>query len=107
MSEQRKLQRIKAGYLPGLNDEEVQWQTLDFGSRDGQLLEVSVPVLTAPQMQALACRVRKAAAAHLRPLPVVEGGRLLGLLTIGDLVKETLAEQDGLIQHLEQYIRGV
>ncbi|MDH1334635.1 acyl-CoA reductase [Comamonas thiooxydans] len=72
MSEQRKLQRIKAGYLPGLGDDEVQWQTLDFGSRDGQRLEVSVPVLTAPQMQALACRVRKAAAAHLRPMPVAE-----------------------------------
>ena len=72
MSEQRKLQRIKAGYLPGLGDDEVQWQTLDFESRDGQRLEVSVPVLTAPQMQALACRVRKAAAIHLRPMPVAE-----------------------------------
>jgi hypothetical protein len=72
MSEQRKLQRIRAGYLPGLGDDEVQWQTLDFKSRDGQVLEVSVPVLTAPQMQALACRVRKAAAIHLRPMPVAE-----------------------------------
>lgn len=72
MSKQRKVQRIKAGYLPGLGDEEVQWQTLDFESRDGQRLEVSVPVLTAPQMQALACRVRKAAAIHLRPMPVAE-----------------------------------
>ncbi|WP_043004254.1 acyl-CoA reductase [Comamonas testosteroni] len=72
MSEQRKLQRIKAGYLPGLGDEEVQWQTLDFESRDGQVLEVSVPVLTAPQMQALACRVRKAATIHLRSMPVAE-----------------------------------
>ncbi|WP_407716018.1 acyl-CoA reductase [Comamonas testosteroni] len=72
MSEQRKLQRIKAGYLPGLGDEEVQWQTLDFESRDGQRLEVSVPVLTAPQMQALACRVRNGAAIHLRPMPVAE-----------------------------------
>ena len=72
MSKQRKVQRIKAGYLPGLGDDEVQWQTLDFESRDGQRLEVSVPVLTAPQMQALACRVRKAAAAHLRPMPVAE-----------------------------------
>jgi len=72
MSEQRKLQRIKAGYLPGLGDDEVQWQTLDFASRDGQVLEVSVPVLTAPQMQSLACRVRKAAAIHLRPMPVAE-----------------------------------
>ncbi len=72
MSKQRKVQRIKAGYLPGLGDDEVQWQTLDFESRDGQRLEVSVPVLTAPQMQALACRVRKAAAAHLRPMPVAD-----------------------------------
>ncbi|QOQ84273.1 MULTISPECIES: acyl-CoA reductase [Comamonas] len=72
MSERRKVQRIKAGYLPGLGDEEVQWQTLDFESRDGQRLEVSVPVLTAPQMQALAGRVRKAAAIHLRPMPVAE-----------------------------------
>lgn len=72
MSKQRKVQRIKAGYLPGLGDDEVQWQTLDFESRDGQRLQVSVPVLTAPQMQALACRVRKAAAAHLRPMPVAD-----------------------------------
>ena len=72
MNEQRKLQRIRAGYLPGLNDDEVQWQTLDFKSRDDQVLEVCVPVLTAPQMQALACRVRTAAAIHLRPMPVAE-----------------------------------
>ena len=72
MSEQRKVQRIRAGYLPGLGDDEVQWQTLDFKSRDGQVLQVSVPLLTAPQMQALACRVRKAAAIHLRPMPVAE-----------------------------------
>lgn len=72
MSEQRKVQRIRAGYLPGLGDDEVQWQTLDFKSRDDQVLEVCVPLLTAPQMQALACRVRKAAAIHLRPMPVAE-----------------------------------
>ncbi|KOC24319.1 acyl-CoA reductase [Comamonas testosteroni] len=72
MSEQRKVQRIRAGYLPGLGDDEVQWQTLDFKSRGGQELEVCVPLLTAPQMQALACRVRKAAAIHLRPMPVAE-----------------------------------
>ncbi|WP_182286779.1 acyl-CoA reductase [Comamonas testosteroni] len=72
MSEQRKLQRIRAGYLPGLGDAEVQWQTLDFKSGNGRGLEVCVPVLTAPQMQALASRVRTAAAIHLRPMPVAE-----------------------------------
>ncbi|WP_122317230.1 CBS domain-containing protein [Pseudomonas cichorii] len=43
---------------------------------------------------------------HLRHLPVVEHGQLLGLLSIGDLVKEAIGEQASLIQQLEQYIRG-
>lgn len=43
---------------------------------------------------------------HLRHLPVVANGELMGLLSIGDLVKETIAEQANLIQQLEQYIRG-
>ncbi len=43
---------------------------------------------------------------HLRHLPVVEDERLIGLLSIGDLVKQAIAEQADLIRQLEQYIRG-
>ncbi|MDY7560648.1 CBS domain-containing protein [Pseudomonas sp. 10B1] len=43
---------------------------------------------------------------HLRHLPVVKDGQLVGLLSIGDLVKEAIAEQADLIRQLEQYIRG-
>lgn len=43
---------------------------------------------------------------HLRHLPVVVDGQLVGLLSIGDLVKEAIAEQADLIRQLEQYIRG-
>lgn len=43
---------------------------------------------------------------HLRHLPVLEEGHLVGLVSIGDLVKETIDEQKELIRQLEQYIRG-
>lgn len=40
-----------------------------------------------------------------RHLLVMEGGELLGLLSIGDLVRSIVAEQDIAIDQLEQYIR--
>ncbi|MFJ3486524.1 CBS domain-containing protein [Pseudomonas sp. NPDC090202] len=43
---------------------------------------------------------------RLRHLPVVEEGRLVGLLSIGDLVKAAIAEQKRLIDKMQEYIRG-
>jgi CBS domain-containing protein len=42
----------------------------------------------------------------LRHLPVVDDGKLIGLLSIGDLVKDVIQEQEKMIRHLEGYIRG-
>ncbi len=43
---------------------------------------------------------------RIRHLPVVEGNKVIGLVSIGDLVKAIIADQKEEIEHLEHYISG-
>lgn len=43
---------------------------------------------------------------HIRHLPVVDSGKIMGMISIGDLVRFIIEEQKGIIQDLEQYITG-
>lgn len=43
---------------------------------------------------------------RLRHLPVVDDGKLIGLVSIGDLVKDIISEQQFTIEQLEHYITG-
>lgn len=43
---------------------------------------------------------------RVRHLPVVEDGKVVGIISIGDLVKAVIADQKQEIEHLEQYISG-
>ena len=41
---------------------------------------------------------------HIRHLPVVDDHTLIGMISIGDVVKQIIHEQKGIIEHLESYI---
>ena len=58
------------------------------------------PDQTSDECMALMTRHR------LRHLPVMDDGQLVGLVSIGDLVKATIAEQQFIIEQLEHYITG-
>jgi CBS domain-containing protein len=45
-------------------------------------------------------------AKKVRHLPVLDGGRLMGIVTIGDVVKAVIIKQEVLISELENYITG-
>lgn len=43
---------------------------------------------------------------RIRHLPVVEGGRVVGVISIGDLVKAVIADQQQELDHLQRYIHS-
>jgi CBS domain-containing protein len=43
---------------------------------------------------------------RIRHLPVLEANHLIGMISVGDLVKSIISEQDHKIEQLERYVRG-
>ena len=41
---------------------------------------------------------------RIRHLPVVEGDKLVGIISIGDVVRQIIIDQKSIIEHLENYI---
>jgi len=67
---------------------------------------MSTPVLTVgPEDSASRC-MQLMTEKRVRHLPVIEGGRVIGMISIGDLVKAVMAEQQAQIEQLESYIRS-
>jgi CBS domain-containing protein len=67
---------------------------------------MSAPVVTVRPNDTTDTCMRICTERRVRHLPVVEGGKVVGVLSIGDLVKAVISEQSQEIEHLQRYIAG-
>lgn len=65
---------------------------------------MSSPVITVSLNNSVQECMQLMTARRLRHLPVVDGGKVLGMISIGDLVKAVMEEQQRTIEQLESYI---
>ncbi len=64
------------------------------------------PVISADPDDSIQQCMETMTTCHCRHLPVVEDGKLLGIVSIGDLVKRMLDEKESEVEQLSQYITG-
>ena len=76
-------------------------------SKDTVIREVMTekPICVAPGDSIEACMALMTAN-HIRHLPVLDAGRLAGIVSIGDVVRGIIVEQQSTISHLENFITG-
>ena len=65
---------------------------------------MSSPVITVTLNSSVQDCIQLMTTRHLRHLPVLEAGKLVGMVSIGDLVKAVMEEQQQTIEQLESYI---
>lgn len=76
-------------------------------SQDTPVQEImSAPLVTTDSAQTVERCMNLVTERRIRHLPVVDDGRLVGIISIGDLVKAIIAEQQQAIEELEHYISG-
>jgi CBS domain-containing protein len=65
---------------------------------------MSSPVITVPPERTVSECLKIVTDRRVRHLPVVSDGRVVGVISIGDLVKAVIEEQQTQIESLERYI---
>ena len=67
---------------------------------------MTAPVITVSPDNSVQDCMRLMTNHHIRHLPVTEGTRVVGMISIGDLVKAVIEEQQQTIAQLESYIHS-
>ncbi|HEY4417087.1 MAG TPA: CBS domain-containing protein [Verrucomicrobiae bacterium] len=75
-------------------------------SRTTTVFEILEPCATITPDDSVEDCMRLMTEKRVRHLPVIEGGRVSGIVSIGDLVNWIISTQDAVIEQMEQYIAG-
>jgi CBS domain-containing protein len=67
---------------------------------------MSSPVITVSPGEDVRQCMQMMTEQRIRHLPVLDGGRMIGVISIGDLVRAVIEEQDQTIEQLERFIVG-
>lgn len=102
---------LDAGELAGIvteRDYSRKAYMLDKSARDVPVKEIMTsqvayvsPDYTTDDCMALVTEMR------VRHLPVLENHKVVGIISIGDLVKDAISDQQFIIHQLERYIHGI
>ncbi len=102
----------KVGKLSGiLSERDVLWKVIAEGlsPKTHRVKDAMTPLkqmkTVAPSVSVEECMALMTGRRH-RHLPVLDDGKLVGLISIGDVVKFMLDAQQATIQSLEKYITG-
>lgn len=102
---------VKTGdSISGIFTERDYLQKIALNSRSSRKTRVgevmSSPVITASPSDTVEQCLETMTSCRCRHLPVVDGGELLGIVSIGDLVKKCLEEKENEVEQLSHYIAG-
>jgi CBS domain-containing protein len=67
---------------------------------------MTTPVITVSPAHTVEDCMRLMTERRIRHLPVVDGSTIVGIVSIGDLVRSVITVQGETIQYLQQYING-
>jgi CBS domain-containing protein len=76
-------------------------------SKDTLVSEImTTPVVSVSPSNTVEDCMRMMTLQLIRHMPVLEEGRIVGIVSMGDLVRQVISTQSEMIQHLQEYISG-